>query len=222
MIISIGATPVDFIHENGTLLGNLSSLRQCFGLTTPEFESLRRLLPPSLPAREGYIQLSTFLIAMNKLIRLDADEVSMNHMAADRLAEYELRVNNYVFLTGFMGRDLLGATELSEDCLLPDGRKTRQKASQKEIDNDFAAFSRQLKLMTKVTMELFEAMDKLKQDGAPSREYFDSATSLLDILHTATWTYISWYSKHVAGTRDYPAPLAADLDLPVPDERRRP
>ncbi|MDO5536774.1 MAG: hypothetical protein Q4F72_04525 [Desulfovibrionaceae bacterium] len=225
MQMMIGITPVDFLHENGSLLADIRGLSECFGLTVPELDELTDQLPEIFPVREGYIPLGLFLSAFNKIMREDLKDEPQGEFSMSRLREIELRAHNYVFLVGFMGRDLLGAAHGHpgfdpesgmEHAAGPDDPETEAPAAEpapadpKALWKAIGEFGRMLHDSAELYTDLQDQLAGLEPGAELPDEFYDTATSLLDMMQSACWEYTRWYSLHAVPRLAEEAEAAAD------------
>ena len=197
MQMRIGVTSIDFQHENGSLLAEIAGLCACFGLTRPELEDLFAKMPAALPCREGYVPLGAFLTACSQLLRESMTLCEEGALSREQLRELELRTHNYILLVGALSQDLLGSCQSLPAISSAPGPQV-QPLTAGELHTELASFTQTLKSMARICLELFDSLETMTDASRPPSSLFGTATSLLDMIHTACWEYTRWYSLYQA------------------------
>ena len=67
-----------------------------------------------------------------------------------------------------------------------------------ELHRELASFTQTLRSMARICLELFDSLEAMTDASRPPSSLFGTATSLLDMIHTACWEYTRWYSLYQA------------------------
>ena len=183
MQMRIGVTSIDFQHENGSLLAEIAGLCACFGLTRPELEALFAKMPAAL--------------ACSQLLRESMTLCEEGALSREQLRELELRTHNYILLVGALSQDLLGSCQSLPAISSASGPQV-QPLTAGELHTELASFTQTLKSMARICLELFDSLETMTDASRPPSSLFGTATSLLDMIHTACWEYTRWYSLYQA------------------------